>query len=85
MTRDELKADLDALTPGGHFSISYDLFAEIFPPGLQDDAAREACSALADECHCEIGNVPGENKVFFTKQAAPDQSGHRWSLPLSVD
>jgi hypothetical protein len=54
LTRDILKRYLLEM-PGGHiFDLTYKLFADVFPPGQSDVAARQKLRALAEECGCDV-------------------------------
>jgi len=73
MTLDELGKTLDKLQPGGRSGIHHHVFAELFPPGEPDDAAREACLKFARQHGCQIDNKPGflsgEGELWFVKDA----------------
>jgi hypothetical protein len=67
MTLEELALDLGGLLPGGRLGISYGLFAQLFPPGGQDIAAREACFNFAREHGCWIDWHEGQ--LWFVREA----------------
>jgi hypothetical protein len=56
--------------PGGHiFDIPYPLFADVFPPGEPDAAAREQLRGFAEECDCDLVNNPAEGRYELTRRA----------------
>lgn len=68
LTRDVLKSYLLEM-PGGHiFDLTYSLFADVFPPGDPDAAAREQLRALAEECGCDLVNNKAEGRYELTRQ-----------------
>ncbi len=64
-----LRQILQALEDDGRFALSPDRFAEIFPPGHQDDGARTQAAQFAAEHRCALDYWPQTNEVFFTKLA----------------
>jgi hypothetical protein len=70
LTRDVLKSYLLEM-PGGHiFDLTYALFADVFPPGEPDPAAREQLRALAEECNCDVVNNNAEGCYELTRRTA---------------
>ncbi len=43
MTRSELESQLRALSSGEELGLSFDVYADMFPPGEPDENARQAC------------------------------------------
>jgi hypothetical protein len=41
--------------------------SDIFPPGVEDDKAKEAAYSLAKGMGCVIENRPHEQAVYFVK------------------
>jgi len=54
VTRSELKSQLRALSSGEELGLSFDVYADMFPPGEPDENARQACYAVAKRCGCKI-------------------------------
>jgi hypothetical protein len=55
--------------PGGHiFDLTYPLFADVFPPGEPDAAAREQLCAFAEECGCDAVNNQAEGRWELTRR-----------------
>jgi hypothetical protein len=55
--------------PSGHiFDLTYKLFADVFPPGEPDMAARERLRALAEECGCDLANDRAEGRYELTRR-----------------
>lgn len=67
VTRSFLRARLAELGRGGRYSISPDLFAELFPPDHEDDAAYSAAAGFARKQGCVIDYWQATNEVFFTR------------------
>jgi hypothetical protein len=62
-----LKEMLQQIKEGDRFGLSTDLFAHIFPPGHQDEAALAEAARFAAMLRCEMDYWPATNEVFFTK------------------
>jgi hypothetical protein len=62
-----LKDMLRRLEDGSRFGLSPDRFAEIFPPGHQDEVAFAQARAFAAAHRCAIDYWRATNEVFFTK------------------
>ena len=69
MTIDQLGRLLAALPPGQRFSLPYDAYEELFPPGEPDENARTICLSFAKSVACSIENDPEDKKVWFVKNA----------------
>jgi hypothetical protein len=69
MTLDEFGATLRLLTPGQAAHASYDLYAELFPPGEPDQDARARAFEFAKANGCVIDNRPRQREVLFVKQS----------------
>jgi hypothetical protein len=68
LTHDVLKSYLLEM-PGGHiFDLTYSLFADVFPPGEPDVAAREKLRVLAEECDCDVVNNKAEGRFELTRR-----------------
>ena len=62
-----LKDRLRPLEDGSRFGLSPDRFAEIFPPGHQDEATFAFAREFAATHRCTIDYWRATNEVFFTK------------------
>jgi hypothetical protein len=69
MTVDQLGRLLAALRPGQRFSLPYDAFEELFPPGEQDENARTLCINFGELVACSVENDPQNQKIWFVKDA----------------
>ncbi|MDP2354977.1 MAG: hypothetical protein Q8M31_02815 [Beijerinckiaceae bacterium] len=69
MTRDDLKAKIQAMAPGQYASIPYDLYSDLFPPGEPDEPARDACYNFAKSLGCRVENKPEMQEVWIVKDA----------------
>jgi hypothetical protein len=64
---------LNRLEDGSRFGLSPDRFAEIFPPGHQDEATFARAREFAAGLRCTMDYWRATNEVFFTKiPRAPD-------------
>jgi hypothetical protein len=68
MTLEELALELGGLLPGGRLGLSYGLFAQLFPPGEQDAAAREVCFNFARKHGCRVDWAQGQ--LWFVREAS---------------
>lgn len=68
LTRDVLKSYLLDMPRGHIFDLTYQLFADVFPPGEPDAAAREQLRALAGECSCDLVNDNAESRYELTRR-----------------
>ena len=59
LTRAVLKSYLLDMPRGHIFDLTYQLFADAFPPGGQDANARQQLRAFADECGCDLAEGEG--------------------------
>jgi hypothetical protein len=64
-----LKDMLQRLEDGERYALSPDRFAEIFPPGHQDEGAMAIARRFAATHRCILDYWLGTNEVFFTKLA----------------
>jgi len=67
LTTTFLKDMLRQLEDGSRFGLSPDRFAEIFPPGHQDEVAFAQARDFAAAHRCAIDYWRATNEVFFTK------------------
>jgi hypothetical protein len=68
LTRDVLKSYLLEMPRGHIFDLTYNLFADVFPPGEPDAAARETLRVLADECGCDVVDNKAEGRYELTRR-----------------
>jgi hypothetical protein len=68
LTSDVLKSYLLDMPRGHIFDLTYQLFADVFPPGEPDTAAREQLRALAEECGCGLVNNKAEGRYELTRR-----------------
>jgi hypothetical protein len=55
--------------PGGHiFDLTYELFADVFPPGKIDAASLAKLEALAAECSCDVIDNKAEGRFELTRR-----------------
>jgi hypothetical protein len=55
--------------PRGHvFDLTYGQFADVFPPGEPDPAARAALQQFAQECGCDLNNNTDEGRYELTRR-----------------
>lgn len=69
MTLQELSAILSRLEADNFASVPYEVFGEIFPPGIEDARAKEAAYHLSNAHGCLIENRPHDGAVWFVKHA----------------
>jgi hypothetical protein len=69
LTRDILKSYLLEMPRGHIFDLTYKLFADVFPPGEPDLAAREKLRVLAEECGCDVVSSTAEGRYELTRRA----------------
>ncbi|MEI9804549.1 MAG: hypothetical protein WDN48_08900 [Pseudolabrys sp.] len=68
LTREVLKSYLLDMPSGHIFDLTYKLFADVFPPGEPDAAAREKLRALAEECNYGVVNNETEGRFELTRR-----------------
>ena len=68
LTRDLLKDYLLGMPSGNIFDLTYPLFADVFPPGKSDAAAREKLRLLAGECRCDVVDNQAESRFELTRR-----------------
>ena len=68
LTRDFLKSYLLDMPSGNIFDLTYPLFADVFPPGKSDAAAREKLRVLAEECGCDLADNQAEARFELTRR-----------------
>ena len=68
LTEAVLKSYLDDMPSGHIFDLPYAQFAQVFPPGEPDAGARAKLRALAEECACDLANVPDEERYELIRR-----------------
>jgi hypothetical protein len=68
LTEAVLKSYLDDMPSGHIFDLPYAQFAQVFPPGEPDAAARARLRALAEQCACDLANVPDEERYELIRR-----------------
>ena len=63
-----LKSQLDELPPDGQLSITYETFADLFPPGEPDVNARRGLGVFAHSAGCDLKNDQHNQIIDFTKR-----------------
>jgi hypothetical protein len=69
MTLEEFKSTLAGLAPGKAAHVNYEMFEVLFPPGVEDDAAKERARKFAKEHGCAIAHRAHDREVLFVRQA----------------
>ncbi|MFJ7438076.1 hypothetical protein ACIQW5_10505 [Methylorubrum thiocyanatum] len=69
MTREEFETTLREVKPGQFADIPYETFADLFPPGVESDASKEAAYHFAKARGFVIENRPDRNAVWFVREA----------------
>lgn len=55
--------------PRGHiFDLPHSQFAQLFPPGEPDAAAREKLRLVAEECACDLVHVADERRYELIRR-----------------
>lgn len=72
-TIDDLKRALAEVKPGFAARVPYEIFEQIFPPGVEDDGSKKAAYDLARAHGLKIDNRPEGAVVYFYK----DHDAHR--------
>jgi hypothetical protein len=68
LTEDVLKSYLRDMPRGHIFDMPYSQFAQVFPPGEPDAAARDKLRLLADECDCDLASIADEQRYELTRR-----------------
>jgi hypothetical protein len=69
MKIDDFKQTLNELEPGNCAAVPYEIFDDLFPPGVEDDRAKVAAYAFAKVNGCTIDHRNREKSVYFVKAA----------------
>lgn len=62
---------LRGVAPGQFADVPYDVFEDLFPPGVLDDGAKGAAYAFARARGFHIENRPDKSAVWFVKDVPP--------------
>jgi hypothetical protein len=68
LNQDVLKSYLLEMPSGHIFDLTYDLFAQAFPPGRSDAAACAKLEAFAAECNCGLVDNKTEHRYELTRR-----------------
>jgi hypothetical protein len=68
----DLEGMLATLQPGKAVHVPYQAFAELFPPGVEDDGAKGRAYDLAKRHGCVIENRKSTEEVLFVKSATSE-------------
>jgi hypothetical protein len=71
MDKNDFKQTLLQLEPGQCLVVPYEIFEGLFPPGIEDDASKEACYTFAMAYGCVVDHQPHKREVLFVKEKAP--------------
>lgn len=69
MTLGEFQKTLAGLLPGKCAEVPYEIFEQLFPPGIEDDRAKGAAYAFAKASGCVIDHQAHKLAVLFVKEA----------------
>lgn len=67
MTIDEFKTTLADLQPGKAAHVPYEIFEQLFPPGIEDDGAKDRAYKLARASGCVIDHRANSREVLFVR------------------
>ena len=67
--KNEFKQTLITLEPGLCAVVPYEIFGDLFPPGVKDDGAKQAAYSFAMAHGCVIDHQPHKRRVVFVKEA----------------
>ena len=68
LTQAVLKSYLLDMPRGHIFDLTYALFADVFPPGEPDIAAREKLRRLAEESNCDLVNNEADGRFELKRR-----------------
>ncbi|WP_425418677.1 hypothetical protein [Oricola indica] len=72
MTLQEFKDLLNTIEPGSGAGVPCTIFADLFPPGVDDDKAKGAAYKVAQAYGLKIENRPDANSVWFYRERKVD-------------
>jgi hypothetical protein len=67
MTIEELRVALVEMKAGQRSGISREEYAELFPPGAQDEQARLSCNEFASAAGCRVEDISERHSIWFVK------------------
>ena len=70
MDRNEFKQTLLAMEPRQSAVVPYEIFDDLFPPGVADDSAKGAAYPFAMAHGCVIDHQPDKREVIFVREKA---------------
>lgn len=68
MDKTDFKKTLIELEPGQCAVVPYEIFADFFPPGVEDDTAKASSYTFAMAHGCVIDHQPHKREVVFVKE-----------------
>ena len=68
MDKSDFKQTLIDLVPGQCAAVPYEIFADLFPPGVEDDGAKQMAYTFAIAHGCVIDHQPHKREVLFVKE-----------------
>jgi hypothetical protein len=68
MDRNDFKQTLVELVPGQCAAVPYEIFEDLFPPGVEDDGAKQSAYTFAMAHGCVIDHQPHKREVLFVKE-----------------
>jgi hypothetical protein len=71
MDKNDFKKTLVELVPGQCAAVPYEIFEGLFPPGVEDDGAKQSAYTFAMAHGCVIDNQPHKREVLFVKEKEP--------------
>jgi hypothetical protein len=69
MTLDEFKTTLTDLPAGKAAHVPYEIFQDLFSPGVEDEQAKGQAYAFAKSCGCIIEHRADTREVLFVRPA----------------
>jgi hypothetical protein len=62
-----LVLQIAGLSKGGHLVVTYGELEQRFPPGIEDDAAKDEIIEFFQDCFCDVRDVREYRQVVLTK------------------
>jgi hypothetical protein len=71
MNKNDFKQTLVELVPGQCAAVPYEIFEDLFPPGVEDDGAKQLAYTFAKAHGCVIDHQQHKREVLFVKEKEP--------------
>ena len=68
MDKNDFRQTLIELVPGQCDAVPYEIFEDLFPPGVEDDGAKQSAYTFAMAHGCVIDYQPHKREVLFVKE-----------------